>query len=390
MSVARPGRWHVLAVIVVVRIAMGYQFQAAPSLTPFLVDAFKIDFAAAGTLIGLYLLPGLVLAVPGGIIARWVGDKRLTVGALFLMVAGGFLSGSADNFDTAWWGRLMAGCGVVLMFTMMTKTIGDWFRGRELFFALSLFLNGWPMGMAVGLLVQTPMADAFGWQWVFLSTGILCAVAMFTFATLYPAGERARKGDLRLALSWREAALVSISGLIWGVMNGAHVNVHSFAATYLERFMPRLEAAATVSSNVWALIVAIPLGGLLIARLGRPNLWMVVCPLVAAGAMVMIVVDDNPLLWLSATGFFLFLPSGIVPVLPMEATREEARNLGIGIFYAWWFAGLALLPPLGGWITDLTANSATPMYVAAVLTLSVPLLLGIFRWLQVPVDDNAP
>jgi predicted MFS family arabinose efflux permease len=384
MTVARPGRWRVLAVILVVRIAMGYQFQAAPTLTPFLVDAFKIDFAAAGTLIGLYLLPGLILAVPGGILARWFGDKRLTVCAIALMAVGGFLSGSAESFDIAWWGRLVAGCGVVLMFTVMTRTIGDWFRGRELFFALSLFLNGWPIGMGVGLIVQTPMADAFGWQWVFLSTGILSAIAMLSFAAFFPAGQPTDAGASRLVLSWREAALVSISGVIWGVMNGAQINVHSFAATYLERFMPRLEAAATVSSNVWGLIVAIPLGGLLIARFGRPNIWLTVCPVLAAASMVMIVLDDNPLIWLFAMGFFLFLPSGIVPVLPMEATREEARNLGIGIFYAWWFAGLAFLPPLGGWITDLTEASEAPMYVAAALTLTVPICLGLFRWIQAP------
>jgi predicted MFS family arabinose efflux permease len=382
MTAARAGRWHVLAIIVIVRIAMGYQFQAAPSLTPFLMDAFQIDFAAAGTLIGLYLLPGLVLAVPGGFLSRWVGDKRLALGALLLMAAGGFLSGSTDTYDLAWWGRLMAGCGVVLMFTMMTKTIGDWFQGRELFIALSLFLNGWPIGMGIGLLVQPPIADAFGWQWVFLSTGFLCAAAMLAFGGFYPAGQRADTGGHRLTLSWREAALVSISGIMWGTMNGAHQNVHGFAATWLEKFMPRLEAAATVSSNIWAIMIGIPLGGLLIARLGRPNWWMTVCPVLSAASMVMIVLDDNPVLWLSATGFLLFLPSGIVPVLPMEATRDEARNLGIGIFYAWWFAGLALLPVLGGWIADLTGETAAPMYVAAALMLSVPLWLGLFRWLQ--------
>ncbi len=330
-----------------------------------------------------------MLAVPGGIFARWVGGKRLTLGALLLMTAGGLLSGSGDSYEAAWWGRLMAGCGVVLMFTMMTKTIGDWFQGRELFFALSVFLNGWPIGMGIGLLAQTPMADAFGWQWVFLSTGIFSAMALLVFAGFYPSGRppSALPDDSRLVLSAREAVLVSISGLIWGVMNGAHVNVHGFAATYLEKFMPRAEAAATVSSNIWAIIVAIPLGGLLITRLGRPNLWMVVCPLLAAASMALIVLDDNPLLWLSATGFFLFLPSGIVPVLPMEATREAARNLGLGIFYGWWFAGLALLPPLGGWITDLTQASETPMYVAAALMLSVPLFLGLFRWIQLPSEQ---
>ena len=381
-SAPSPRRWQILAVIFIVRVAMGYQFQSAPSLTPFLVDAFKIDFASAGTLIGLYVLPGVVLALPGGVLTRWTGEKPMILGALVLMTAGGVLSG-AGGFDAAWWGRLIAGCGVVLMFTVMTKSIGDWFRGRELFFAISLFLSGWPIGMGVGLLVQTPMADGIGWEWVFLSTGMFCAVSLLAFGALYPA-HAASTGvpTSRFRLSGREFALVSLSGILWGVMNGAQLVVHSFAATYLERFMPRIEAAATVSGNVWAIIAAIPLGGLLLSRFGRPNTWLIGSTLLGGVCIVMIALDDNPLLWLSATGFLLFLPSGVVPVLPMEATRESTRNVGIGIFYAWWFACLAFLPPLAGWIADLTASTAAPLYVAASLVLFIPVLLGLFRWIQ--------
>lgn len=382
--------WVVLAVIVIVRMAMGYQFQAAPSLTPFLVDEFRIDFATAGTLIGLYLLPGILLAVPSGIAGKLFGDKRVTVFALGLMVAGGLLSGLADSFDMAWWGRLVAGCGVVLLFTIMTKTIGDLFRGKQLFFAMALFLNGWPLGMGLGLLVQTPMAESLSWQWVFLSTGILTAVAMLAVAVYMPGGRPAQAAEgaprRRLVPSWREGALVTISGILWGVINGAHVNMHSFATSHLEKSMGRLEAAAVVSSNVWAVIVAIPLGGWLASRVGRPNAWLVVCSLAAAGSLVMIVVDDNYLLWLSAAGFFLFLPSGIIPSLPIDATREATRELGLGVFYAWWFAGIALLPALGGWAADLSGDTAAPMYVAAGLSLSVPVWLGLFRWIQPPAD----
>ena len=380
---ASARRWQILAVIFIVRVAMGYQFQSAPSLTPFLVDAFSIDFASAGTLIGLYVLPGVVLALPGGVLTRWTGEKRMILGALVLMTAGGALSG-AGGFDAAWWGRLIAGCGVVLMFTVMTKSIGDWFQGRELFFAISLFLSGWPIGMGVGLLVQTPMAAGIGWEWVFLSTGIFCAVCLLAFAVLFPGQSAAPNGAIagRFRLSGREFTLVSLSGILWGLMNGAQLVVHSFAATYLERFMPRIEAAATVSGNVWAIIAAIPLGGILLSRFGRPNTWLIVSTQLAGVCIVMIALDDNPLLWLSATGFLLFLPSGVVPVLPMEATREATRNVGIGIFYAWWFACLAFLPPLAGWIADLTVSTAAPMYVAASLVLFIPALLGLFRWIQ--------
>lgn len=63
-------RWTMLAVLFLARTAMSYQFQSVGSLSPFLVSDLGMDYAALGTLIGLYKLPGLVLALPGGVLGR--------------------------------------------------------------------------------------------------------------------------------------------------------------------------------------------------------------------------------------------------------------------------------------------------------------------------------
>ena len=49
-------RWLVLAVLAFARIAMGFQFQAVASVSPFIVEEFGIDYASIGTLIGLFVL----------------------------------------------------------------------------------------------------------------------------------------------------------------------------------------------------------------------------------------------------------------------------------------------------------------------------------------------
>ncbi len=64
----RSNRWIILAVLVLARTAMGYQFQSIGSLSPLLVDEFDIDFAALGVLIGLFMLPGIFISVPGGVL----------------------------------------------------------------------------------------------------------------------------------------------------------------------------------------------------------------------------------------------------------------------------------------------------------------------------------
>ena len=82
-------RWFILGVLFVARFSLGFQFQSAGSVTPFVVEDFGIDYTRVGTLVGLFMIPGLFLAVPSGFIAKRFGDKRIVLIGLVLMAAGG-------------------------------------------------------------------------------------------------------------------------------------------------------------------------------------------------------------------------------------------------------------------------------------------------------------
>ena len=62
--------WVMLAVLCVVRTAIGFQFQSVAALGPTLVERYQTDYAGLGTLIGMYMLPGIVFAIPGGLIGQ--------------------------------------------------------------------------------------------------------------------------------------------------------------------------------------------------------------------------------------------------------------------------------------------------------------------------------
>ena len=65
----RPcARWALVAAIALARVGFGYQFQALASLAPELVDRFGLGYAALGGLIGLYMAPGILVALPGGLL----------------------------------------------------------------------------------------------------------------------------------------------------------------------------------------------------------------------------------------------------------------------------------------------------------------------------------
>ena len=72
-------RWRVLALLFFVRAVMAFQFGTVGALGPVVGEAFRVDAAAVGFLVGLYLSPGLLFALPGGAIARAFGDKRVVL-----------------------------------------------------------------------------------------------------------------------------------------------------------------------------------------------------------------------------------------------------------------------------------------------------------------------
>src|SRR5499433_2268754 len=91
-------RWLILAVLFMARTAMGFQFQAVAALSSFVVADLKIDYTGLGLLIGLYLLPGVAIAYPGGLLGQYFGDKRIAILGMALMVAGGLATAITDDF----------------------------------------------------------------------------------------------------------------------------------------------------------------------------------------------------------------------------------------------------------------------------------------------------
>src|SRR4051794_9702829 len=93
-------RWLMLLVLFIARTAMACQFQTVASTGPFLVEAFAMDFAWLGTLIGLYMLPGIFIALPGGMLGQRFSARNLVLVGLLLMALGGALMGASTSFLT--------------------------------------------------------------------------------------------------------------------------------------------------------------------------------------------------------------------------------------------------------------------------------------------------
>ena len=83
-----------LLAVFILRAALGAMFQAPGAAGPALVEAFALDWAGFGTIVGLFWFPGLLLAYPLGLVAHRFGDRRGVLlgiaSALFLLAGMGW------------------------------------------------------------------------------------------------------------------------------------------------------------------------------------------------------------------------------------------------------------------------------------------------------------
>jgi len=182
---------------------MACQFQSIASTSPFLIKAFSIDFARLGTLVGLYMLLGIFIALPGGLLAQRFGTKNLALAGLLLMVVGGVLMGFGSSYEVVAAGRVISGVGAVLINVLATKMAADWFAGREIISAMAFLVISWPLGIALGLLLFAPLAESLSWNAVMYLTALMAALSFLLMLLVYrnPPEATAIKGShIRLEL----------------------------------------------------------------------------------------------------------------------------------------------------------------------------------------------
>jgi predicted MFS family arabinose efflux permease len=383
-----PTRWIVLTGLVVARIAFSYQFQSLAVIAPGIVGKFGLDALSVGTLVGLYMIPGLLLAIPGGVLSQLVGERRFLIGCLALMVAGGLVCAFASGYWSMWSGRLLSGIGAIGMNVVMAKIVIDWFQGKELATAMALFLTGYPAGIALALVTLGALATPANWSHAFLVTAALALVALVVVAATYRSAQVKSGGTSQvLKPSLGEIGMVLVAGAIWALYNAAFVTAISFVPLYLNSTgMAPAGAASLIGIGLWAAIAANPLGGVLADRLRKPTLLIVACVLIWGLGQLLVIpwAGSLPLLLalMIATWFIGTLPPGPIVALASEVLRPQSRSAGMGIYYTLLYVGLALGPVLAGFVTDFTGDPAAPVYLIGVLALLTVLSLGLFRALQ--------
>lgn len=382
-------RWFALGLILLARISMAMQFQSIAPVAPLLIADLALSYAELGLLIGLCLLPGTVLALPGGLLGERFGNRRVVLWALTLMVGGGLVTGASHSLWQAGAGRLVSGAGGVLLTLVLAKMTAEWFAGKEISTAMGVMLTGWPLGIGLGTALFGAVAAGSSWRLVQHLTVAVAAAAFVLLAFLYrdAPGVATSRAALRFVpdLPARGWALILTAGVAWMLFNVGFIVLVGFGPGVLvSRGVTLARAGVLVSLAVWMSSISVPLGGAVVDRWRRPDLAIAVGCLLTALAIAATPLLLAPVVWLLVAGVMAGLPPGAMVALVPRSVRPEQLAAGFGVFYATYYLGMAALQPVAGLLRDLTGNAAAPLFFAAAAMALAAVTLGAFRWIERP------
>lgn len=376
-----PSRWSILAVLFVARAAIAFQFQSIAAVAPQLGQALGASLADIGVLIGLYFAPGALLALPGGAIGRRYGDKVTVLAGLLMMLAGELLMTASPSWSAQIAGRLTAGIGGVLLNVLLTKMLADWFAGREIATAMAVFINSWPAGIAISLMLLPAIGATFGLHAVNLAVAglILIGLCLVTLVYRAPNASVAVKGE-RGNLTAGTICAVIAAGLIWCLYNIGFAMIFSFGPSMLvERGWSSAAAGSTISVVLWLAVLSVPFGGFLADRTKRGQAILVTGCIAFALLTHLLSRSGAVLPVVVALGIFCGLPAGVIMSLPARVLEQKTRPIGMGLFYTVYYAGMLAGPAIGGKLSTSVGSASAALDFGAVALLACPVILWLFR-----------
>ncbi|MGW1598894.1 MFS transporter [Streptomyces sp. NPDC002343] len=180
----RPG-WVSVGALGVLALALGALQSVVEPALPLLQRELGVS-PAEGALIGnVLLVTGAVVAPVAGTLGDRYGGKRVLLGLMALVSAGGLIAGLAPGLPVLLLGQVLQGVMVgalPLSFILVRKHLTAGQSQAAVGVVVALFTGG---GM-VGMVCAGPVAEGLSWRWMFLLPTIVVVAATLSVARLLP------------------------------------------------------------------------------------------------------------------------------------------------------------------------------------------------------------
>lgn len=395
MSVAQPSitrgqARYGLTILTLINLLNYLDRYIAAGMMPRIMEAFRIDKAAAGLLGSVFIIVYMLFAPLAGIIGDRFPRRLVLAGGIFLWSLATVGGGFAGTFAALLLARSIVGIGEAGYGTVAPGLIADLFPRQERSRMLAYFYIAIPVGSALGFALGGWLGHRYSWQHAFWVAGIpgLLVAALALRVPDPPRGatdegpplpkvpftvglQRLRSNATYWAAvagltlmtfsigglaNWMPAFLElergvnpEVAGLYFGAITAVAGIVGTLVGGWLGDVADRKSTTGGMSLSGWGLLLAVPC--MAVVALSRP-------PLLIFAAV-------------AAAQFFIFLNNGPLNAAIVSAVPADVRSFAVGLsVFAYHALGDAISPPIIGAIADRSSLGT------AILLNAVPVGLG--------------
>jgi MFS family permease len=284
-----PTRLYRWMVLVFLSLAMFGSYYAYDALSP-LADVLKQQLAFSdwniGFLQAIYSFPNIFTVLIGGIIIDRIGLRKSLMIFAVLSFVGPAITVATSHFSVMAAGRLIFGMGAESLNVAATTALARWFRGKDLSFALGLNLTASRLGTFAALNSPTWARWAYAnWRDPFLialAFSALCVVAALVYWILEAWAEsnydlgKVSTDKVVFADLWKFGTSYWLIVALCIVFYSAIFPFQTFAVEFFrDAHGTSREFGGFLSSTLTLFaMIATPLFGLLVDRVGKRALFM--------------------------------------------------------------------------------------------------------------------
>ena len=259
MRQGRSGVWFALWVLFAINAMNFFDRQILGAVGEPIRKEWGLSDSTLGALGTAFTLLYAFVGLPLGRLADRTGRKWILSAGVFVWSLTTVASGFARNFWQLFMLRLGVGVGEASCAPAATSLIGDLFPANRRARALSIFMLGLPVGIALSFAVSGTIARSYGWRSAFYVAGIpglLCALGALFIREPQRGASEAHKigGRKREGSPYR--LVLSTPTMRWLIISGALHNFNMYAiGSFITPFLMRYHGVDIRNANFVSMVV---------------------------------------------------------------------------------------------------------------------------------------
>jgi MFS family permease len=171
-------RWYILALLTAIgTFVSAIPFSCMPVLFKEISDDLDLSLVQIGTIWGIASLAGVFVSIIAGVLSDRFGVRNFLSISCILVGITGALRGLSDSFWTLALTVFINGIVRLMIPISVTKTIGIWFKGKNLGMAMGTGAMGIGFGLMLGPMISATVLSPLlgGWRNVLYLFGAISA-----------------------------------------------------------------------------------------------------------------------------------------------------------------------------------------------------------------------